>query len=87
MTSAMKSTLTQLCQLERIQFPKILSLAQTNPKMASYLLSGNRNNFVLFLKMHISGFINVNIIVHIYTDLKRKVLTKYHFFVKVYYIM
>ena len=46
MTSPELNTLTQLCELERTQILTILAIAQTNPYMAGYLLTGNRSNFV-----------------------------------------
>ena len=50
MTSSELNTLTQLCELERTQILTILAIAQTNPYMAGYLLTGNRSNFV-----HVEG--------------------------------
>ena len=50
MTTSEINTLTQICELERTQILTILSLAQTNPYMAGFLLTGNRSNFV-----HIEG--------------------------------
>ena len=48
MTIAEINTLTQICELERTQIFTILSLAQANPYMTGYLITGNRSNFVRF---------------------------------------
>ena len=47
MTTSEINTLPQLCESERCQILTLLSLAQTNPFMARYLLGENRSNFVL----------------------------------------
>ena len=46
-TTAELKTLTQLCEFEPPQRVTILSLAQTNPYVAGFLLKGNRDKFVL----------------------------------------
>ena len=50
MTSSEEDALTQLCEIERTQILTVLSLAQSNPLMARFLLTGNRSTFV-----HIKG--------------------------------
>ena len=47
LTTSEINTLSRLCEIERIQFLTLLSLAQTNPFMTGYLLRGKRSNFVL----------------------------------------
>ena len=71
-TLAEINTLTKLSEQERTQIFSILSLAQTNPHLNGYLLTGEME---LLFKLKVQH-LNANIICHHYTLPKKNVLTK-----------